>query len=82
MSKGKWEIEDLTGRVFHEWTVLSYAGPSPSRQQVWKCRCSCGTEALVQGGNLKSGMSKRCRKCGSRAAALKRWSRIKEGEGD
>lgn len=58
-------IKDLTGRKFGEWTVLYYVGPTPSRQHLWKCKCSCGVRALVQAGNLRSGRSTRCRGCGS-----------------
>lgn len=73
-------MEDLTGRVFGEWTVLSYAGPSPARQQMWNCECSCGGKAMVQGGNLKSGVSKRCKSCRNRLAAKARWTKFKEAK--
>lgn len=30
---------------------------------MWHCRCECGRENIVQGGNLRSGDSKGCRSC-------------------
>jgi hypothetical protein len=69
--------EDLTGRKFGEWTVLYYVGPTPSRQHLWKCECSCGNKVMVQAGNLRSGRSKRCKSCGARRRSETRW-RAKE----
>lgn len=48
---------DLTGQVFGRWSVVSYAGKGTSK---WNVRCECGTEAIVTGGNLKSGKTKSC----------------------
>jgi hypothetical protein len=62
---------DMTGRRFGSWTVLYWVGVSPGRQILWKCRCDCGTERSVQGGNLRSGNSTQCRECGREAAKLK-----------
>ena len=50
---GPW-FEDVTGQVFGEWTVLERRG------KLWLCRCSCGSERLVQITNLKRGGSKSC----------------------
>jgi len=55
-------IIDITGKVFHEWTVLSQApkGPAPS-QTRWRCRCSCGTiKESVAYCSLTSGRSRSC----------------------
>ena len=48
---------DLTGKVFGRWTVVSYAGKGTGK---WNVRCECGTEAVVQGGNLTGGGSRSC----------------------
>ena len=59
-------FEDLTGRVFGRWTVLSlYKKPrvaQSGKQQFtkWLCRCACGTEKIVQGSNMVRGVSKSC----------------------
>lgn len=50
------EPEDLTGKVFDNWTVIGKA----SRPDYWLCRCSCGIEKEVSGNSLKRGGSKSC----------------------
>jgi len=55
-------IEDLTSRSFGMWVVLKYGfrfGKNNNRHK-WLCKCSCGTERLVDGWSLKSGASKSC----------------------
>jgi hypothetical protein len=38
---------DMTGRVFHGWTVLGRTRrPAGKPGQWWRCRCVCGTEAV------------------------------------
>lgn len=34
---------------------------------MWRCKCDCGTEKIVSGGNLRSGQSQSCGCQGSRA---------------
>jgi hypothetical protein len=51
---------DLSGKVFDAWTVLSRAGLGKSREQLWLCRCSCGTEKVVIGRTLRKGLSHSC----------------------
>lgn len=63
---------DLTGQQFGRWTVLGRHGATPSKAVTWWCLCDCGTEAKVQSGNLRSGMSAQCRDCGYRQSAVKR----------
>lgn len=48
-------FDDLTGRTFDRWTVLSRASG-----RLWNCRCSCGRMKQVYGDNLKSGKSRSC----------------------
>lgn len=44
---------DMTGRMFGEWTVLNYVG---SRQGPWfRCQCSCGYIGVVKGLELRRG---------------------------
>ena len=51
------QIDDLTGRVYGQLTVLGFAGwsnpPSGSRHTKWNCKCSCGNEIVAYGTNLK-----------------------------
>ena len=47
--------EDLTGRQFGDWEVLSYSGKGK-----YLCRCICGTEKEVLKVNLLNGSSTSC----------------------
>ena len=52
---------DLTGQTFGEWTVLYKSQKkTKSRQTYWHCKCSCGNEKDVCGGNLRNGSSTNC----------------------
>ena len=62
----------LVGRQFGSLTVVArYAG------SYWVCRCACGAERFVLGGNLTSGNTRSCG-CVNRATPkpprAKRWS--------
>jgi hypothetical protein len=52
-------FQDLTGKLFHRWTVLEYAG-KVGPLTAWRCRCECGVERVVQTGNLNAGVSRSC----------------------
>jgi hypothetical protein len=47
--------KDLTGEIFNRWTVLGRVDGDK-----WQCRCQCGTERNVDGGNLRFNRSKSC----------------------
>lgn len=49
------QLEDLTGEIFGRLTVLDYAG-----NYKWNCKCSCGVQKAVRGGDLRSGRTKSC----------------------
>ena len=51
---------DMTGKTFTRLTVLGRSGSTPTGMAAWLCRCSCGTEKRVYGGDLRSGKSKSC----------------------
>lgn len=59
--------EDLTGKIFSNWTVLKLDPKKHNRIQ-WICRCLCGIEESVIATNLKRNLSKGCMKC----AAIRR----------
>jgi hypothetical protein len=56
--------EDLTGNIYGLWTILERVPdrfyPGGGRATMWKCRCQCGTENIVAGNMLKSGISQSC----------------------
>lgn len=51
---------DLTAQTFEHWTVVQRGTNTPQGQAQWLCRCSCGTERLIPGGNLRQGLSTSC----------------------
>lgn len=52
-------FRDITNNKFGRWTVIKHIGSKYS-EQIWLCRCDCGTEREVIGGTLKTGRSKSC----------------------
>lgn len=59
------------GAQFEGWTVLEEAGSSGGKR-LYRCRCRCGTEQVLQGYDLRAGKSRQCRSCslrGNRHAA-------------
>lgn len=52
------------GQIFGHWLVLM--PKTTNMRSGWLCRClKCGTEKVIDTGNLVSGKSTQCRKCGS-----------------
>ncbi len=51
-------VVPMEGKQFGKWSVLSYQGDSN-----WLCRCACGRERSINGGNLRSGRTKSCAYC-------------------
>jgi hypothetical protein len=53
-------IVDLTGKRFGRLVVSGMAEARPAGAVAWVCRCDCGGEKTVAGGNLKSGQTRSC----------------------
>lgn len=53
-------IEDLSGKVFSELTVLYMSDRRVGKKILWWCLCSCGNLVEVWSANLKNGNSKTC----------------------
>lgn len=56
-------INDLTGNVYGELTVLSLSdtkGKWGSTAAFWNCECSCGTVIVVGSSELRNGVYKSC----------------------
>ncbi|HXJ43182.1 MAG TPA: hypothetical protein VNH18_28135 [Bryobacteraceae bacterium] len=53
------EASDLSGQKFHRYTVIKRVRHS-ERKVFYLCRCDCGTERIVQKGNLVNGNSRSC----------------------
>ncbi len=59
----KEKLQDLTGKVFGLWTVISFNRSEKEGNHYrtyWNCKCACGGERVVRGDILKSGGSKSC----------------------
>ena len=54
------EAENLVGQRFGRWTVIGFAHKDKHRNTYWLCRCECGKEKIVNGGNLKRDTTKSC----------------------
>lgn len=64
------KVIDLTGQTFGRWYVAAYAGTvgqhrkygiqPGSLEDIFLCRCQCGTERLVRSWALRLGRSKSC----------------------
>ena len=52
------EVKDLTGMQFGRLTALEKIGDKYPYK--WRCRCSCGNETIVAGGNLRNGHTLSC----------------------
>lgn len=52
--------QDLIGQQFERWVVVSTADKDKSGNPRWLCRCDCGVEKIVAGGDLKRGRSRSC----------------------
>jgi hypothetical protein len=50
-------IEDLTGKIFGDLTVI---GPIFNNGRRWLCRCSCGNEVYLRANRLTSTNTKSC----------------------
>jgi hypothetical protein len=51
---------DLTGQTFGRLSVQNRAENSKRGKACWLCRCSCGTEKIVNSDSLKYGGTKSC----------------------
>lgn len=52
--------KDLTGQRFYRWMVICQSEERQCKSIMWICRCDCGTERIVNGANLRRGLTKSC----------------------
>lgn len=50
----------IKGKRFGKLTVIEYMGSTKHKDTLWKCRCDCGNEIIVQNNNLHSGHTTSC----------------------
>jgi len=52
---------DLTDKTYDHLTVLRYEGRDPkTRRSLWRCKCACGNECIVDGVRLTTRDTKSC----------------------
>ena len=51
---------DLTGQTFGRLLVLYECGRSKDGHVLWKCRCECGNECVVNGADLRKQRTQSC----------------------
>src|SRR4051812_31479778 len=60
----KWKLPprwiDMTGAKCGRYTVFGFAETRFDGQAYWRVRCDCGTEKVVHGGALRSGIVVSC----------------------
>lgn len=54
------QIGKRFGRLLVVEASDSYIQPSGKKKSMWKCKCDCGKEILVTGGNLQNGHTQSC----------------------
>lgn len=52
--------EDISGKVFGEWTAIKYKEGSGTRHPKWECVCSCGKKRFIDYYALTGGRSSSC----------------------
>lgn len=53
------KFNDLTGKRFGHWVVISRA-ENKGHHTMWNCKCDCGTKKAVYASHLTSGLSPSC----------------------
>lgn len=51
------------GDRFTKWEVIEPAPDDKHGNACWKCKCECGTVAIVEASNLRAGRSRQCLNC-------------------
>ena len=54
------KVIDLRGQKFGRLTVIERTENNKFGHSRWLCKCECGNEVVVLGGDLKSGHSQSC----------------------
>lgn len=60
----RFPLIDRVGQVYGRLTVMAFVErlrtPAGAPYRTWRCRCICGTETVVRGGNLGNGHTLSC----------------------
>lgn len=58
-----YNFQNLTGRRFGKWIVISVHSRDSHRATLWLCRCDCGRWYVRNGSSLVKGSSSSCKHC-------------------
>lgn len=53
-------FKDIAGERFGRLVAIECIGVDNEKRALWRCRCDCGRETIVQGKSLRSGNTKSC----------------------
>lgn len=53
-------VIDLTGKKFGRFLVVGLSGKNRHGSAMWRCRCECGTEKIIDGQGLRKGSTVSC----------------------
>lgn len=60
------KVHDLAGMKFNELTAISRVRSNGNVTSMWKCLCTCGSEAIFKSNELRDGLIKSCGCVGKR----------------
>lgn len=75
-------MEDMTGKIYGDLTVIKFSHYDKKRNSYWLCKCSCGKEKIVRRTHLISGGVSSCGcqkpiKCGNASRKHGVWAKNK-----
>lgn len=75
-------MEDMTGKIYGNLTVIRFSHYDKKRNSYWLCKCSCGKEKIVRRNHLLSGGVSSCGcqkpiKCGNASRKHGVWAKNK-----
>lgn len=65
------KVEDIIGKTFGLWTVVSKFKNETRCEWFYDCICKCGNKKSMAGHTLKTGESKSCKSCSKKIHGLK-----------
>lgn len=64
MSGSRIKPNDMIGKMFGYWLVLSFAGMNKRNRSMWLCQCIlCNKRGIIRGNELRRGASTKCKSC-------------------
>ncbi len=64
-------LKDVTGKRFGKLLAVKFTSGTAASRGYWLCKCDCGTQKKITGGNLRSGRVKSCGCLNSEVSSLR-----------